>query len=76
VIVLFSAGAGLAGGSLAVRLTAYRPYLFPVSVLALAAGFYLAYAKRLGPRWNRTVLWIATVLSVFLWCLPYLMQWL
>jgi hypothetical protein len=33
-----AAGAGLAGGSLAVRLTAYRPYLFPVSVLALAAG--------------------------------------
>jgi hypothetical protein len=74
--VLFSAGAGLAGGSLAVRLTAYRPYLFPVSVLALAAGFYLAYAKRLGPPWNRTVLWIATVLSVVLWSLPYLMQWL
>ena len=28
--------------------------------------------KRLGPRWNRTVLWIATILSAFLWSLPYL----
>jgi hypothetical protein len=74
--VLFSAGAGLAGGSLAVRLTAYRVYLFPVSVLALAAGFYLAYVKRLGPRWNRVVLWIATILSAFLWPLPYLLRWL
>jgi len=47
VLVLLSASAGLAGGSLAVRLTAYRVYLFPVSVLALAAGFYLAYWRRL-----------------------------
>jgi hypothetical protein len=76
VLVLFSVGAGLAGGSLAVRLTAYRVYLFPVSVLALAAGFYLAYGKKLGPRWNRTVLWSATFLSAFLWCLPYLIRWL
>ena len=73
--MLLSAGAGLAGGSLAVRLTAYRPYLFPVSVLALLAGFYLAYWKKLGPRWNRTVLWIATILSAFLWSLPYLLRW-
>ena len=73
--MLLSAGSGLAGSSLAVRLTAYRPYLFPVWVLALAAGFYLAYWKKLGPRWNRTVLWISTILSAFLWSLPYLLRW-
>lgn len=74
--MLLSAGTGLVGGSLAVRLTAYRAYLLPVSMLALAAGFYLAYWRRLGPRWNRAVLWIATILSAFLWSLPYLMRWL
>lgn len=72
--MLLPVAAGLAGGSLAVRLTAYRVYLFPVSMLALAAGFYLAYWRRLGPRWNRAVLWIATVLSAFLWSLPYVIR--
>jgi hypothetical protein len=76
VLVLLSAGAGLAGGSLAVRLTAYRVYLFPVSVLALGAGFYLAYGKRLGPRWSRIVLWMAALLSAALWSLPYWVGWL
>jgi hypothetical protein len=73
--VLLSAGTGLVGGSLAVRLTAYRPYFFAASVLALAAGFYLDYWKKLGRRWNRPVLWAATVLSAFLWSLPYLLKW-
>ncbi len=70
--MLFSAGAGLAGGSLAVRLTAYRMYLFPVSLAALAVGFYLSYAKRMGPSWNRVVLWVATALTALVWSLPYL----
>lgn len=69
--MLLSAGIGVAGGSLAVRLMAYRIYLFPVSVAALAAGFYLSYGKRLGPRWNRRALWAATALSALLWSLPY-----
>jgi hypothetical protein len=72
--VLLSAGVGLAGGSLAVRLMPYRVYLFPVSVAALAAGFYLSYAKRTGPRWNRIFLWAATSLSAFFWSLPYLLR--
>jgi len=74
VLVLLSAGAGLAGGSLALRLMAYRIYLFPVSVLALAAGFYFSYGKEIGPRWNRVVLWIVTGISAVLWSLPYLLS--
>ena len=73
-VVLLPVGLGLAGGGLAVRLMAYRVYLLPVSVLALAAGFYLSYWRRIGPRWNKIVLWTATVLSVFLWSLPYIVR--
>jgi len=73
--VLFSAGAGLAGGSLAVRLMAYRVYLFPLSALALAMGFYFAYGRKAGPRWNRVVLWLATIVSTVLWLSPYLRSW-
>jgi hypothetical protein len=72
--VLLSAGAGLAGGSLAVRLMAYRIYLFPASVTFLAFGFYLTYWRKMGPRWNRIVLWAATLVSVILWSLPYLVR--
>src|SRR5579884_3302342 len=53
---------------------AYRIYLFPVSVLALAAGFYFSYGKEIGPRWNRVVLWIVTGISAVLWSLPYLLS--
>lgn len=70
--MLLSAGTGLAGGSLAVRLTAYRMDFLPVSLVALAAGFYLSYWRRMGPRWNRVVLWVASVLTAILWGLPYL----
>jgi len=72
--VLLSAGVGVTGGSLAVRLTAYRIYLFPLSVLSLAIGFYLAYWRKVGPQWNRVALWIATILSALLWSLPYLLR--
>jgi hypothetical protein len=61
----------MTGGGLAVRLTAYRVYFLVVSVLALAAGFYLSYGRRIGPRWNRAVLWAATAVSLCLWLLPY-----
>ncbi len=57
-----------------VRLTAYRIYLFPISFLSLAIGFYLTYWKKVGPRWNRIVLWVATVLFALLWSLPYLLR--
>jgi hypothetical protein len=70
---VLSAGVGLTSGSLAVRLTAYRVYLFPVSVLALALGYYFSYRKRIGPRWQGVVLWAATVLTAVLWSLPYLL---
>lgn len=72
--MLLPAGLGLAGGGLAVRLMAYRLYLFPVSVLALAAAFYLSYWRRIGPRWNRILLWVAAVLSALLWSLPYILR--
>ncbi len=72
--MLLSAGLGVAGGSLAVRLMAYRIYLFPVSVLFLAMGFYLSYWRRVGPRWNRIVLWVSTGVSVFLWSLQYFVR--
>ncbi len=71
--MLLSAGAGLAGSSLVIRLMAYRTYLFPISVLGLGAGFYLAYFRNMGPRWNRVVLWLATLASAVLWSLPYVM---
>ncbi len=51
---------------------AYRVYLFPVSVLALGIGFYFAYYRKIGPRWSRIMLWLATVVSVFLWLSPYI----
>jgi hypothetical protein len=35
----------------------------------LAFGFYLTYWLKMGPRWNRTVLWAATVISAILWFL-------
>ncbi|HLI29678.1 MAG TPA: hypothetical protein VKV79_01100 [Terriglobia bacterium] len=66
---MLSALSGVAGSSLAVRLMAFRIYLFPVSVLFLAIGFCLSYWRRMGPRWNRIVLWIAAVLSILLWSL-------
>ena len=72
--MLLSAGMGVAGGSLAVRLMAFRIYLFPVSVFSLALGFYLTYWKKMGPRWNRLVLWLATVFTAVLWVLPYLLR--
>lgn len=70
--MLLPAGLGLAGGGLAVRLMAYRVYLFPISVIAIAAGFYLSYWRGLGPRWNKIVLWAAALLSALLWSLPYI----
>ena len=72
--MLLPAGFGLAGGGLALRLMAYRLYLFPLSVLSLAVGFYVTYWRGMGSRWNRIVLWAATVLSVFLWSLPYIIR--
>ncbi len=72
-LIVLSAGVGLTSGSLAVRLTAYRVYLFAVSVLALALGYYFSYRKGIGPRWQRVVLWAATALSAVLWALPYLL---
>ena len=71
-MVLLSAGASLVGGSLAVRLMAYRLYLLPVSILGLGMGFYLAYRRNIGPRWNRTVLWLATIASAVIWLSPYI----
>jgi len=72
--VLLSAGTGLAGGGLAVRLMAYRIYLFPISVLGLGLGFYLAYGRKIGPAWNRVVLWLATLVSALLWLSPYIVR--
>lgn len=73
--MLLSAGAGLVGGSLAIRLMAYRPYLLPISVLGLGTGFYLSYHRKIGPGWNRVVLWFATVVSALLWLSPYIVAW-
>ncbi len=64
----------MVAGSMAVRLMAYRTYLFAISVLSLAVGFYLSYRRRLGPRWNRVVLWTATVVSAVFWSVNYLMR--
>ena len=72
--MLLSATAGLAGSGLAVRLMAYRMDLLPISVLGLGLGFYLAYRRHLGPRWNRIALWLATALSVLFWLSPYIVR--
>lgn len=47
-------------------------YLLPVSTGFLGLGFYLAYWKGFGGRRDRLMLWIATVVTVFLWALPHL----
>lgn len=64
----------MTGGGIAVKLTAYRECLSPALVLALGAGFYLSYGRKLGPRCQRVVLWIVTAMSAALWSLPYLLM--
>lgn len=71
--MLLSVGLGLMGGALAARLAGLQIYLLPISAAFLGVGFYLAYRKRIGRRRDRVILWMATVVTVFFWMLPYLL---
>ncbi len=65
-------GLGLVSGGLAVRLTAWQPWLVPVSAAFLALAYYHAYHGRAASRRQRVWVWITTPLTVFFWILPYL----
>ena len=70
--MLLSVGLGVTGGALAARVAGWQLYLVPVSAAFLGLGFYFAYWKELGRRWDRVILWIATGATVVFWALPSL----
>ncbi|MFQ5946903.1 MAG: hypothetical protein ACE5NC_11780 [Anaerolineae bacterium] len=70
--MLLPVSLGLTGGALAAGLAGPRIYLVFVSAGFLGLGYYLAYWRGLGGRRQRVILWIATVVAVFFWVLPYL----
>lgn len=71
--MLLSAGLGVAGGALAARLAGIQIYLIPLSAVFLGLGFFLAYAKGIGGRRDRVILWIAAAASVVFWLTPILL---
>lgn len=70
--MLLSAGVGVAGGALAARLADMQIYLIPASALFLGLGYFLAYAKGIGGRRDRVILWIASAVSLAFWLTPLL----
>jgi len=62
---------------------AWRPYLLGITFALLAAAFYFTYRKRevvcadgtckvsSAPRWNKLLLWIATVVVILFAAFPY-----
>ncbi len=65
--MLLSATLGVVGGALAARLAGIQFYLIPASALFLGLGFFLAYAKGIGGRRDRAILWIASAVSLVFW---------
>ncbi|GIW40308.1 MAG: mercuric transporter [Candidatus Binatia bacterium] len=81
---------GLGGAGLLLRFEPYRPYLLTVTLLFLAAGFYLVYGRPRArtsaescecpaPRTNRAgkvLLWFATGLVAIFLAFPYVAPYL
>lgn len=74
---------GLGGFGAAAVFETQRPYLLGVTFALLAAAFYLTYRQRTmtcadgtckimsAPRWNKVLLWIATVVVILFAAFPY-----
>ena len=68
---MLSAGLGLAGGALAAGVAAAQTALMSGSAALIVLGFYLAYGRGMGGRWQRVVLWVSAPLTVLTWIAPY-----
>ncbi len=80
---IVAAVVGLGSFGAAAAFEAWRPYLLVVTFALLAAAFYLTYrrkeaacadgacATRKASRWQKTILWIATVVIVLFAAFPY-----
>jgi copper ion binding protein len=74
---------GIGSFSAATLFEAWRPYLLGITSVLLAAAFYFTYRKRevacadgtckvgSAPRWNKVLLWIATVVVILFAAFPY-----
>lgn len=74
---------GVGGAGLFSKFESLRPYLFGLTAVLLALAFYLTYRKikekcedgtckiHKASKWNKIVLWIATILVVFFLAFPY-----
>lgn len=74
---------GIGSFGAAAAFEAWRPYLLGVTFALLGAAFYLTYRKRevacadgtcrvsSAPRWNKIMLWVATVMVVLFAAFPY-----
>ena len=75
---------GLGGAGLFSQFAEFRPYLIGITVIFLGLAFYLTYRKRKvkcedgtcriqkAPKWNKIVLWLATVFIILFLAFPYL----
>jgi copper chaperone CopZ len=75
---------GVGGAGLFSKFANLRPYFFGLTAILLGTAFYFTYRKRKvkcedgtckihkASKWNKIVLWIATVLVVFFLAFPYL----
>lgn len=75
---------GIGGAGFATAWGAYRPYFIGLTVVFLALGFYFTYSKKKvncadgtvckvprAGKWNKIVLWIATLVVAFVIAFPY-----
>lgn len=75
---------GIGGLGAAASLEAYRPYFLGVTFVFLGTAFYFTYGRKeacqdgetcqtgRGRRWQRVLLWIATVFALVFMSVPYL----
>ena len=88
ILPVIAVGLGLTGFAASRFFESWRPYFLVATAGLLAFGFYLAYRPRheecepgsacertpLG-RWNRFILWLATVLVIVFATFPYYSGW-
>jgi copper chaperone CopZ len=88
ILPVIAVGLGLTGFAASRFFEAWRPYFLAATAGLLALGFYRAYRPRqeacetgsvcertpLG-RWNRLILWLATMLVIVIAAFPYFSGW-
>jgi hypothetical protein len=74
---------GISSFGAATVVEAWRPYFLVITFALLAAAFYFTYRQRdvtcadgtcpvtSAPRWNKVLLWIATVIVILFTAFPY-----